>query len=979
MTKFTFAMGSVFLTALFLSANASAQNAKEVQQIVSTYDVAKLTELQKKFLKQQTAQKEKALQMAAVKGWPEFIKKADGSVDELMDVTPSGNPIYFSVDNAGAARSTRTNFLNSGGALGLNLDGQNMTARVWDGGKARASHQEFGGRITVEDATAGPTGNNFHATHVTGTIAASGVVANAKGMAPQANVRTFNWSNDLAEATSETLNGMLVSNHSYGTPIVNDFGNSIDPSYIGTYVQQSRDWDELLYNAPYYLMVASAGNNGSDNNADPIAWGYDKLTGNKVSKNNLVVANAMDATIASNGNLINVNINAGSSQGPADDLRLKPDITGNGTSVYSTLETSNSAYGSLSGTSMSAPNVTGTLLLLQQHYNNLNFHFMKAATLKGLACHTADDAGQLGPDPVFGWGLLNAKKAAETITNHGYSSWISEENLSQGQTFTKTVVADGINPLEISISWTDLPGNINNELNSSTPALVHDLDIRVTKDGQTYFPWRMKLENFYVFGDNDGDNHVDNFERVSIPSAAGVYTITVTHKGTLQTASQDFSLVATGVQSDFRLTSLSQPQILCSDQTTVLRYNHGATNALQNTNFSVVGAPAGSSAVLSVNQATSSQDVTITLGNLQNVAPGTYNIGLKGVRGLDEEIQYASVRIFNANFSPSTPIYPLENDNMVTPSTTLNWVADANAESYLVQIATDANFSNIVGSISTTDTALRANLEQNTKYFWRVIGTNRCGTASNVAVHSFATGVLDCNNIFYGSDFSNSTITTSAGSLASVPVTVSGGITIGSIATNINISHTYLEDIIVYLEGPEELDFPLFRLVENPCGSQDDISATFSDAGTALTCNQGNPGISGHFAPIDSFNSLNNQIADGIWTLYVFDQYNGDGGSIDSFSLNICGISVNTLKTDTFENADFQLYPNPANDSFAVSLPTNDPVTVTVYDLSGRKIFTKTNVFSNQNISVNGFADGVYLVEIQNKTNKSSKKLVVKK
>lgn len=32
---------------------------------------------------------------------------------------------------------------------------------------------------------------------------------------------------------------------------------------------------------------------------------------------------------------------------------------------------------------------------------------MKAATLKGLACHTADDAGTVGPD--HGWGLLNAK------------------------------------------------------------------------------------------------------------------------------------------------------------------------------------------------------------------------------------------------------------------------------------------------------------------------------------------------------------------------------------------------------------------------------------------------------------------------------------------------------------------------------------------------------------------------------------------
>src|SRR5690606_13980848 len=109
------------------------------------------------------------------------------------------------------------------------------------------------------------------------------------------------------------------------------------------------------------------------------------------SKNNLVVANAMDASVDSNGNLLSVTINGSSSQGPTDDYRIKPDITGNGSGVYSTLDNADNAYGNLTGTSMAAPNVTGSLLLLQEHYKNLNNgNFMRAATLKGLALHTAD-------------------------------------------------------------------------------------------------------------------------------------------------------------------------------------------------------------------------------------------------------------------------------------------------------------------------------------------------------------------------------------------------------------------------------------------------------------------------------------------------------------------------------------------------------------------------------------------------------------
>ncbi len=47
---------------------------------------------------------------------------------------------------------------------------------------------------------------------------------------------------------------------------------------------------------------------------------------------------------------------------------------------------------------------------------------------------------------------------------------------------------------------------------------------------------------------NDGDNFVDNIERVDVPGASGDYVITVTHKpgAILVGGSQDFSLIVTG-------------------------------------------------------------------------------------------------------------------------------------------------------------------------------------------------------------------------------------------------------------------------------------------------------------------------------------------------------------------------------------------------------------------------------------------------
>ena len=193
-----------------------------------------------------------------------------------------------------------------------------------------------------------------------------------------------------------------------------------------------------------------------------------------------ILLNAQDAVLHPNGSgdlLGTLFINSSSSQGPSDDGRIKPDITGNGTDVYSTSNATNFSYASLTGTSMAAPNVSGTLLLLQQYYNELKGNYMKASTLKALACHTADEAGNIGPDPIFGWGLLNAKKAAETIFSSSEplpSAIINELTINQGETYTIQVSASAGTKLEATICWTDPAGIArDSQLNSPSPALVN--------------------------------------------------------------------------------------------------------------------------------------------------------------------------------------------------------------------------------------------------------------------------------------------------------------------------------------------------------------------------------------------------------------------------------------------------------------------------------------------------------------------------
>lgn len=131
-------------------------------------------------------------------GMPERVVRPDGAVQEVADVDERGVPVYLTTHNANAAISTGAKVLN---AAPYDLQGTNaLTLAVWDGGSARPTHQEFGGRVSVRDGSP----SIDHATHVAGTMAASGVVAAAKGMAPLAPIASYDWNSDKAEMASAT-------------------------------------------------------------------------------------------------------------------------------------------------------------------------------------------------------------------------------------------------------------------------------------------------------------------------------------------------------------------------------------------------------------------------------------------------------------------------------------------------------------------------------------------------------------------------------------------------------------------------------------------------------------------------------------------------------------------------------------------------------------------------------------------------------
>jgi hypothetical protein len=417
---------------------------------------------------------------------------------------------------------------------------------------------------------------------------AKGVYAPAKGMSFGATtLQSYDFNDDETEMSAAAAN-LLLSNHSYGIVAGWDYndsdgrwewsglpGDTVDYNF-GFYDGKTANWDKIAYNAPYYLIVASAGNARQDNGpavgetyygyksktdqtfvnkgARPAGIsnndGYDIISTTGNSKNGITVG-AVYPLLYGPKNRSDVVIAPFSSWGPTDDGRIKPDLVADGVNVLSVGVGNTTSYLTLSGTSMASPNVTGSLYLLQEYYaKKNNGAFMRSATIKGLVCHTAFDAGNVGPDYKFGWGLLNMTAAAQALTDNGGKSIVSEKTISQGQTQTYNVVASGSTLLAATISWTDPEGTATTEgvINSRTPKLVNDLDIRVSDGTTTFTPWVLDPEKPGQAA-TKGDNIRDNIEQVYIPNSVPgrAYIITVTHKGTLRSGSQAYSLIVTGV------------------------------------------------------------------------------------------------------------------------------------------------------------------------------------------------------------------------------------------------------------------------------------------------------------------------------------------------------------------------------------------------------------------------------------------------
>jgi PKD repeat protein len=395
----------------------------------------------------------------------------------------------------------RANAIDTNFPSGRSYTGEGIAVLTRDDG-AVGPHIDFTGRIFQDES------NGFGGDHGDGV---SGIFAGAgnldprnRGMAAGADLYVINYESSFLDNTMDLFfnNDVIVTNSSYS--------NGCNAGYS----EITETVDQQVFDNPTLLHVFSAGNsNGSDcDYGAGDQWG--NITGgHKQGKNVIATANLNNnATLANS-----------SSRGPAHDGRIKPDIAANGANHIST--DPDNTYAPFGGTSGAAPGIAGITAMLHHAYAELNGgETANSALLKAILLNTANDLGTIGPDYRFGWGHVNAYRAALTLEDNRYSN----HTIEMGTPNTHTVdIPEGVAQARVMVYWADQAGTV-----MTTKALVNDLNISLSGiDGSVNMPWILDPTpnpTTLALPATTGVDDLNNVEQVALEfPEAGAYTLTV--------------------------------------------------------------------------------------------------------------------------------------------------------------------------------------------------------------------------------------------------------------------------------------------------------------------------------------------------------------------------------------------------------------------------------------------------------------------
>ena len=255
----------------------------------------------------------------------------------------------------------------------------------------------------INKTSGNPIDNGGHGTHVAG-IAVGGETSGGLsiGVAPEAQwiaVRTFDTQSGTFADILRGCEWALAPRDSQGNlhpelapDIINCSWSSDNRGYFTIFEEVVSNW-----RSANILPVFSAGNSTLENLA---------VSGSVTSPGNYDTSFTVGSVELDN------KIASYSLLGPSPSGTLKPDVVGYGSNVYSSFK--NQGYGSMSGTSMSTPQVSGLAALILQANSSLSVDDIEDI-ISGTTKKLTDSSYPNYPNNAYGYGVINVKNVMSRL------------------------------------------------------------------------------------------------------------------------------------------------------------------------------------------------------------------------------------------------------------------------------------------------------------------------------------------------------------------------------------------------------------------------------------------------------------------------------------------------------------------------------------------------------------------------------------
>jgi gliding motility-associated-like protein len=373
--------------------------------------------------------------------------------------------------------------------------------------------------------------------------------------------------------------------------------------------------------------------------------------------------------------------------------------------------------------------------------------------------------------------------------------------------------------------------------------------------------------------------------------------------------------------NDFSLVFSEDEIEICELNDAIFEFDYQTENNFSDTvEFSATGNPAGSTVVFSpstVNGDTNNISMTIS----GTIPVGVTSIIVKATYGSEEKDYPVTINVFSSTVEVPNLTAPINNATGVVDQT-MNWDAIANASSYEVNIYSDSGLTSLVENANVlVNTYSPTLLSSQTMYYWTVMANNTaCGTSNTSVVFNFETENIECINPSVATEIAipNGVGAPGEGDPAEQIIAVTDILEITDVNVILNVTHPWLEDLRIVITSPSGTTVELFANILG--NSEDFVNTIIDDEASVLLSDldlQSAP-FTGSYRPDNLLSAFDGESAEGDWKISVYDFWNTDVGTLDSWSLEICGIPLLDTDNDGIPDAsdNCPLISNPLQEDF---------------------------------------------------------------